>query len=122
MAYSKVKTIVVERDGEELDWREEISTHSDLLQTLGIIAEDKITISGGSLDPSVDGFPGDVGSAYFSTNGNIYKKVGSNDTDWIVFTGGSLPSGGLTGQVLTKLSNTDGDADWENTHLDGGYF
>jgi hypothetical protein len=27
--------------------------------------------------------------------------------------GGSLPTGGTTGQVLTKQSSTDGDADWE---------
>ncbi len=27
--------------------------------------------------------------------------------------GGALPAGGTTGQVLTKLSNADGDADWE---------
>lgn len=29
--------------------------------------------------------------------------------------GGSLPSGGTTGQVLTKASNADGDADWEDS-------
>jgi len=28
--------------------------------------------------------------------------------------GGSLPTGGTTGQVLTKKSSTDGDADWED--------
>lgn len=27
--------------------------------------------------------------------------------------GGGLPAGGMTGQVLTKASNADGDADWE---------
>lgn len=34
--------------------------------------------------------------------------------------GGSLPTGGTTGQVLTKLSNADGDAAWEDIVLDGG--
>lgn len=29
--------------------------------------------------------------------------------------GGSLPNGGTIGQVLTKQSSTDGDADWEDT-------
>lgn len=29
-------------------------------------------------------------------------------------TGSGVPSGGTTGQVLTKQSNTDGDADWQN--------
>lgn len=28
--------------------------------------------------------------------------------------GSGVPSGGTTGQILTKKSNTDGDADWEN--------
>lgn len=32
-----------------------------------------------------------------------------------VLGGGSLPAGGTTGQVLTKASNADGDADWETS-------
>lgn len=32
---------------------------------------------------------------------------------WLPPSGGSLPPGGTTGEVLTKLSNTSGDADWE---------
>ena len=32
--------------------------------------------------------------------------------------GGDLPSGGTTGQVLTKQSNDDGDADWEDIPSD----
>jgi hypothetical protein len=34
--------------------------------------------------------------------------------------GGSLPAGGTTGQVLTKQSGTDGDADWETPSAGGG--
>ena len=34
--------------------------------------------------------------------------------------GGSLPPGGTEGQVLTKQSSTDGDADWEAIIFDGG--
>ena len=38
--------------------------------------------------------------------------------------GGGVPDGGTTGQVLMKLSNADGDADWrdENNNIDGGTF
>lgn len=34
--------------------------------------------------------------------------------------GASLPAGGSTGQVLTKASGTDGDADWEDSAGGGG--
>jgi hypothetical protein len=88
MAYSKVKTIVVERDGEELEWREEVSPFNDLLQSLGILIVDKLVVSGGDLDPSVDGFPGSEGSVYFSTNKNAYKKIGIDDTDWLAWSSG----------------------------------
>ena len=38
--------------------------------------------------------------------------------------GGGVPNGGTTHQVLMKLSNVDGDADWqdENNNIDGGTF
>jgi len=41
-----------------------------------------------------------------------------------VETGSGVPDGGTTGQVLMKLSDTDGDADWqdENNNIDGGTF
>jgi hypothetical protein len=123
MAYSKVKTIIVERDDVELEWKEEISPSNDLLQALGIITSDKIIISGGDLDPSVDGFPGIEGSVFFSTNNSIYKKIGINDTDWEIFSGGNnIPNGGLTGQVLRKLSDDDYDVDWVRCDVNGGYF
>lgn len=35
-------------------------------------------------------------------------------------TGTGVPTGGTTGQVLTKQSNTDGDADWETVTGGGG--
>jgi hypothetical protein len=88
MAYSRVKTTVVERDGNELEWAEEISPYNDLLQALGIIIVDKLVISGGDLDPSVDGFPGSEGSIYFATSNKVYKKIGINDTDWSEWAGG----------------------------------
>lgn len=34
--------------------------------------------------------------------------------------GGGLPAGGTTGQVLTKASATDGDADWQTPAAGGG--
>lgn len=33
---------------------------------------------------------------------------------------GSLPTGGTTGQVLTKASATDGDANWQTPAAGGG--
>lgn len=44
-------------------------------------------------------------------------------TEWAEFVasgGGSVPPGGTTGQVLTKLSGTDGDADWQDPTGGGG--
>jgi hypothetical protein len=35
--------------------------------------------------------------------------------------GGSLPVGGTTGQVLTKASAADGDADWQTPTAGGAY-
>ena len=55
------------------------------------------------------------------SDGSQYAR---QDETWVVVTGGggggSLPNGGTTGQVLTKQSATDGDADWETIVLDGG--
>ena len=44
-------------------------------------------------------------------NGEIENLIPSSS-------GGSLPSGGTTGQVLTKNSNADGDAGWKDTEHD----
>ena len=48
------------------------------------------------------------------TSGQVLtKKSGANyDAEWET-PGSSLPSGGTTGQVLTKNSSTDGDASWK---------
>lgn len=40
------------------------------------------------------------------------------DTNGNVNVSGTLPVGGTTGQVLTKQSNADGDADWEDASAD----
>lgn len=62
---------------------------------------------------------------YLSTIENntfvVKKFYGNFQDDYTVFvenvspsSGGSLPSGGTAGQVLTKNSSTDGDADWSD--------
>jgi len=44
-----------------------------------------------------------------------------NGTVWGPFTGGgALPVGGTVGQILTKNSSTDGDADWADAPSGGG--
>lgn len=54
------------------------------------------------------------------------KYLTFNGNRWLAFAGGggggggSLPPGGSTGQVLGKLSDTDGDADWIDQTGDGG--
>ena len=85
MAINRVKALVVERNGFELEYREETNPHSDLHQCLGILCDDKVTVTGGDLDPRNDGFSGEIGSIYISTDGNIYQKTGTNDTDWIIY-------------------------------------
>lgn len=85
---SVVKPTVSERNGIDLEYREEANPVNDILQCLGIICENDTIVSGGSLDPSASGFEANIGSAYFSNNGNLYKKTGINDTDWTIFTGG----------------------------------
>jgi hypothetical protein len=119
---SVAKPTVSERNGIDLEYREEANPFNDILQCLGIICTDEITISGGNLDPSIDGFEANIGSVYFSSNGDFYKKTGSNDTDWVIYP--IVPNGGITGQVLKKMSNADGDIDWqdENNNIDGGTF
>jgi hypothetical protein len=111
MTLSKVKVTVVERDGEELEWREETSSIRDLIQAVGLITEDKIAIAGGTLDPVVDGFPGDEGSVYFSSNGNIYKKIGPNSNDWQIFSGG-----GGSAQYLKDLLDVDNNLSPDNNN------
>jgi len=57
---------------------------------------------------------GESGYGIRDNNGTI--EVKSSGGSWSTIStggGGSLPAGGTTGQVLTKKSATDGDADWE---------
>lgn len=48
----------------------------------------------------------------------VARRLNQSTNEWETVVvdetgGGSLPVGGSTGEVLTKLSNADGDADWE---------
>jgi hypothetical protein len=36
--------------------------------------------------------------------------------------GSGLPPGGTTGQILKKASDDDGDAEWVDCQVNGGYF
>lgn len=49
----------------------------------------------------------------YADNTGDLRKIDHEGNDEAVGAGGSLPAGGTTGQVLTKASNADGDADWE---------
>ena len=55
-----------------------------------------------------------LSSAVKSVNNTLPDANGNVN----VSTGAGLPSGGTTGQVLTKLSNADDDADWESIPSD----
>lgn len=66
-------------------------------------------------DDSGDGY--EVGSLWFNiTTSKVFQCLNATATAavWVELTGGGtgLPTGGTTGQVLAKLSNTDGDANW----------
>jgi len=124
---TRVKAIIGERNNIELEYREEVNPFGDLLQAFGMLCNDEITVAAGNTDPSIaPGFGGNGGSVYFCGNENIYKKYGLLDTDWKIFSGGtgSIPSGGITNQVLMKISDADGDYDWrdEINDVDGGYY
>jgi len=106
------KPTVSERNGENLEYREEANPLTDILQCLGIICFDEITVAGGNLDPSVDGFVAKVGSAYFSSNGNIYKKIGPDHNNWQIFSGGS------GGPIYMKdILDVDNNLNPEENHM-----
>lgn len=57
---------------------------------------------------------GTPGAQYYASDTDVLSR--DNGTTWDDLApggGGVLPTGGATGQVLTKQSGTDGDADWE---------
>ena len=44
----------------------------------------KTQIIGGAVDPTVEGVEANIGSLYLHTNGSHYKKIGSNNTEWVL--------------------------------------
>lgn len=56
------------------------------------------------------------------SDGSTY---GRRNAAWVDVNAASLPAGGAISEVLTKLSETDGDAGWRSpyqTPFDGGTF
>jgi len=51
---------------------------------------------------------------------NSYSILSSYEALTTGGSGGALPVGGLTGQLLVKQSTASGDADWETLVLSGG--
>lgn len=51
----------------------------------------------------------------------LFKRVDDAGVVTEIEGGGGLPVGGTIGQVLTKQSSTDGDADWETPASGGGW-
>jgi len=84
---SNVKVAVLERDGIDLEYEEEIAINEDVLSSRGIQFFNTDFspgpgLYGGSLNPSIDGFTALIGSHYFKDDNTTWKKFGSADTDW----------------------------------------
>lgn len=80
-----IKTLVVERDGVELEFHEEASPNSDCLMTAGLHLPSNVKILGGGDVPyNSTGVEADVGSMYVRDNGDVYEKYGALDTDWAI--------------------------------------
>jgi len=77
-----VKVAIEERNGQELEWKEEASPNVDALMVGGIHLPGNIKVTGGSDDPRIEGFTAHKGSVYHRTNGETYVKWGGNDTEW----------------------------------------
>jgi hypothetical protein len=80
---SKVKVIIAERDGYELEYKEEANPDNDRIQAAGVLCSAaELLVSGGSIDPVNSGLSANEGSIYFASDGITYKKTGPGDTDW----------------------------------------
>lgn len=87
--------------------------------TITALTAGKMTIGGTDGDVIVDDAAGESVTISKWTS----KRTTAQDIADLTPTGGgggSLPPGGTTGQVLTKQSATDGDADWETPSGGGG--
>jgi hypothetical protein len=57
------------------------------------------------------------GDVWVTATGEFYARLNGVTVDLSAGgTGGGIPDGGTTGQILVKQSATDGDADWQNSN------
>jgi len=84
---SNVKVAVLERDGVDLEYWEETAVNEDVIASHGIQFYNTDFspgpgLYGGSVSPSIEGFPALIGSHYFKDDNTTWKKFGVADTDW----------------------------------------
>ncbi len=74
-----------------------------------------VTKSGGVIFANeAPDIPSNMPFWYNTNNGSLYVIDNYSDNpEWIMIGGGSLPAGGDAGEVLTKVSGVDGDATWQ---------
>ena len=74
-----------------------------------------VTKSGGVIFANeAPDIPSNMPFWYNTNNGSLYVIDNYSDNpEWIMIGGGSLPAGGEAGEVLTKVSGIDGDATWQ---------
>lgn len=70
--------------------------------------------SGGTSYVVTDNIPEDLKAYNFYTVGNNNDMYVFNGNTFDVFSKSGVPSGGTTGQVLSKNSDTDGDTSWKS--------
>lgn len=76
--------------------------------------------SGGTSYTVTDDIPEDLKAYNFYTVGNNNDMYVFNGNTFEVFSKSKVPSGGTTGQVLSKNSDTDNDVIWKTLEASGG--
>jgi len=75
----------------------------------GINLDDLVGIFAGTTDPTVVPEAAPIGSLFIRSNGQLYQKIGANDTQWMVFSQG-------LGEAV-KISAVDTNAGYLNNKL-----
>lgn len=84
----------------------------------GIALGDTVGIFYGNTDPSIIGEAAPIGSLYLKTDGTIWSKIGTQDTDWLH----NLPAGGVINHAeLQGLANDDHPQYYNQTRGDARY-
>lgn len=81
---------------------------TQLFETEGINLNNIVDLISGVVDPSV--FPGreaKVGSLYFRSNGERWKKIDIDDIDWVLDISGSIDTSKFVLQTRSILVDTD---------------